>query len=434
MLGSGRRSRMNAAESRKSRLRDVGILLLLVMLHLGIVASVAFDERPLIWPLHNDTIHRAGRGVDFYAVYHAAMNLQQGRGLYSEQSDGVTPYWYPFRYLPVVAVIFQPFTQLPPQTAHLAWLAITELVLAALVAALWRYFPASRRRLFATGALLLSSPYFLELYMGQFTFVTTALCYLGLLLPWGAALLSVSVVLKNFPLVAFPALVRQPRYWGHGVLAMTVLFIVTVPHFLNYPRQWEHFARVNFRPEGGFHAGDCGFLQLLHLAQQDVGAQLSYDAWLGWTGAFRLALLAATAGLVLLSRQASPLIGASALLLAHFVTYQHVWEHHFSGILAIGAVLLLSQAAGRKAEWTVMASMLVMAAPTLFGMLDTAKDTSIGDPSIDWPRWASYVLVLPKVAALWALYAVSAGLLLRSGMRSSHAALSELAAQLRIPK
>jgi hypothetical protein len=184
-------------------------------------------------------------------------------------------------------------------------------------------------------------------------------------LPWaavalGAALLSVSVVLKNFPLVAFPALVRQPRYWGHGVLAMTVLFIVTVPHFLNYPRQWEHFARVNFRPEGGFHAGNYGFLQLLHLAQQDIGAQLSYDAWLGWTRAFRLALLAATAGLVLLSRQASPLIGASALLLAHFVTYQHVWEHHFSGILAIGAVLLLSQAAGRKAEWTVMASMLVM--------------------------------------------------------------------------
>ena len=71
---------MNAAQSRKGRLRDVGILLLLITLHLGIVASVAFDERPVIWPLHNDTIHRAGRGADFYAVYHAAMNLQKSRG------------------------------------------------------------------------------------------------------------------------------------------------------------------------------------------------------------------------------------------------------------------------------------------------------------------------------------------------------------------
>jgi len=120
MLGSGRRSCMNAAESRKGRLRDVGILLLLVMLHLGIVASVAFDERPLIWPLHNDTIHRAGRGVDFYAVYHAAMNLRLGRGPYSDRPDGVTPYWYPFRYLPVVAIMFQPFTRLPPHDGLLS--------------------------------------------------------------------------------------------------------------------------------------------------------------------------------------------------------------------------------------------------------------------------------------------------------------------------
>jgi len=47
---------MNAAQSRKGRLRDVGILLLLITLHLGIVASVAFDERPVIWPLHNGAL------------------------------------------------------------------------------------------------------------------------------------------------------------------------------------------------------------------------------------------------------------------------------------------------------------------------------------------------------------------------------------------
>jgi len=71
---------MEAHRVESGRLRDVGIVVVLVALHLGIVASVAFDERPVIWPLHNDTIHRVGRGADFYAVYHAAMNLQQGRG------------------------------------------------------------------------------------------------------------------------------------------------------------------------------------------------------------------------------------------------------------------------------------------------------------------------------------------------------------------
>jgi len=425
---------MKASQANKNRLRDKGIVLLLVVLHLGIVASLALDERPIIWPLHNDTIHRVGRGADFYAVYHAAMNLQLGRAPYSEESDGVTPYWYPFRYLPVVAALFQPFTQLSPRMAYLAWLIITELVLAALITVLWRCFPLSRKRLFATGMLLLSSPYFLELYMGQFTFVTIALCYMGLLLSWGAALLSLSVILKNFPLIALPALIRQSGYWRHVLLAVIVLAAVTVPHFLNHPQQWEHFARVNFRPEGGFHAGNYGFLQLLHLVQQDVGANLSDDQWLGWTGMFRLALLGITAGLVLISRQNMPLIGASALLLAHFITYQHVWEHHFSGILTISAILLLSQGTDRKVELTIAACMVVLAVPTLFGILDTAKDPSIGDPSVDWPRWASYLLVLLKVAALWILYGVSAGLLLRAGVQSPRTTLLEITVQLRMPK
>jgi hypothetical protein len=78
--------------------------------------------------------------------------------------------------------------------------------------------------------------------------------------------------------------------------------------------------------------------------------------------------------------------------------------------------------------------MVVLAVPTLFGILDTAKDPSIGDPSVDWPRWASYLLVLPKVAALWILYGVSAGLLLRAGVQSPRTTLLEIAVQLRMPK
>ena len=56
---------MEAHRVESGRLRDVGIVVVLIALHLGIVASVAFDERPVIWPLHNDTIHRVGRGGRF---------------------------------------------------------------------------------------------------------------------------------------------------------------------------------------------------------------------------------------------------------------------------------------------------------------------------------------------------------------------------------
>jgi len=418
---------MEAHRVESGRLRDVGIVVVLIALHLGIVASVAFDERPVIWPLHNDTIHRVGRGADFYAVYHAAMNLQQGRGPYSEKPDGVTPYWYPFRYLPVVAIMFQPFTRLPPTMAYLAWLIITELILAALIVVLWRRSPPGYRRLFAAGALLLSSPYFLELYMGQFTFVTLALCYLGLLLPWGAALFSLSAVLKIFSLATVPALVIQPRYRLHVLLTFAILAAVSIPHFVNYPGQWQYFLNVNFRPEGGLHSGNYGLARLLHLLRKDIGLQITPDEWLNWTGTFRWMVLATTAGLVLLSRQSSPLVGASALLLAHFVTYQHIWEHHLSGVVAIGAVLLLS--GSRKLEPALTMSMLALALPTLFGVFDTAKDPSVFDPSVSWPSWASYLVVLPKVVATIALYAISISLLFQDGLRLPRAMLGKITAQ-----
>jgi hypothetical protein len=263
--------------------------------------------------------------------------------------------------------------------------------------------------------------------MGQFTFVTLALCYLGLLLPWGAVLFSVSAVLKTFSLAVVPALVIQPRYRLHVLLTSAILAAVSIPHFVNYPGQWQYFLDVNLRPQGGLHAGNYGLARLLHLLRKDLGLQITPDEWLNWTGTFRWMVLATTAGLVLLSRQSSPLVGASALLLAHFVTYQHIWEHHLSGVVAIGAVLLLS--GSRKLEPALTMSMLALALPTLFGVFDTAKDPSVFDPSVSWPSWASYLVVLPKVVATIALYAISISLLFQDGLRLPRAMLGKITAQ-----
>ena len=92
----------------------VSVVSLLVIVHLSIVFSVVTDDHSVIWPLHNDTIHRLGRGADFFSVYHAGMNLRQGVDPYAKNKDGRTPYFYRFRYLPIVAIAAQAFTAVSP--------------------------------------------------------------------------------------------------------------------------------------------------------------------------------------------------------------------------------------------------------------------------------------------------------------------------------
>jgi len=41
------------------------ILAILAAVHVAIVPSILMEDRSVIWPLHNDTIHRHGRGADF---------------------------------------------------------------------------------------------------------------------------------------------------------------------------------------------------------------------------------------------------------------------------------------------------------------------------------------------------------------------------------
>ncbi|MFN4294985.1 MAG: glycosyltransferase family 87 protein [Thermoflexales bacterium] len=409
----------------------LGFLALVVVVHAGIVASILLQDRPIIWPLHNDTIHRVGKGADFYAAYHAGMNLNLGRRVYADLPDGVTPYWYPFRYLPVVAVIFQPLTRLPPAAAWAAWVMAVELLLIVFVIALWRRLADLNARLAVTALLLLNSPYFLELYMGQFTFAAAVLCYLALWLPAGAVLYSASVLLKPFTLATAPALMRRRAYWPHVALAIVLLLLTSAPYFINYPNQWTFFFETNFRLTGGLHAGNYGLLRLVKLVVDELGDKASGPLWEALTGLFRVGLLGGTAALVWLARRESLWAGVAALMLAHFVTYQHVWEHHLSAVSVIGATLLLLPDASGRFKLLVLASLALLALPTPFGIFDVARDPAVFDPSLDWPMWQSFLVAAPKVFPVLALYTAALLCLLRSGLRSPAAALLQRASVLR---
>jgi len=341
---------------------------------------------------------------------------------YLGNHDGITPYYYGFRYLPIVASAAQALTYLSPGTDYLLWILILEGLLVLLLCIVWRGISDLRYRLATVALLLVNSPYFLELHMGQFTFAAIALCYLWLILPTGLLLFTLSVLLKPLSLVVLPAIVRERCYWFTGLFAIACLLLVSVPYFMYHPEQWDFFFIVNFLPGASFHTGNYGFVYLMGLLAIDVDITLLHQYW-GLMRVFRLLVLAATALLVFHSRESRLGVGVSALLLAHFLTYQQVWEHHMTGVCVAASILMTVPDRTRLRYVAVLVCLLLLALPTPFGLIDMEKDPSVFNPGDQWPHYALYIILLPKVLPTLALYIIAMSEVFRGGFRTPREAI-----------
>jgi hypothetical protein len=415
------------------------LLVAAVLAHAAMVGSIARQplgggiaaqrQRPWIWGLHNDTVHRAGPAADFLAVYEAGLHAGEGRSPYTREPRPGLPFHYRFRYLPPVAwLLGAPLSTLPPRAAWWLWIAACELLLLACIVALARRMPGPPGTAAAL-LLLLASPYFLELYMGQFTFATCTLAVLALLrLERGAGLgsglaaaasLAASFLLKVFPVVVLPALWRRRDALAVGIAASAVLIALALPGFAAHSRDWAVFYADNFEPRlDGLDAGNYGLPYVLHLLAGGLGVAWSPATWLRFARLWQAGLLAATALLVLASRQPSLLLGAATLLLAHFLSYTHVWEHHMSGALLVvlAAASVFARRAERRALAWLFGASLLLALPTPFALLDRELDPRVWDPAAGWPLAQRLLLPACKALPLLAAYAVCVASLLRAGV------------------
>lgn len=409
----------------------LGLLVALAAVHLAIVLSVARQpvgeqfspaHRSVIWPLHHDTVHRAGPGADFFALYHAGVQEQRGQSPYdNHEKPRITPPFFPFRYLPVVAqTLGRTAAAMPPMTAYHAWIAVLELLLAASCVVLWRQPIPLPWRTAAIAALLLSSPYFLELHMGQFTFAASALLALGLLaldrstrvasarFAAGTAAFAAAALLKVFPLASGAALVRHRRGLVAGAITGALVVAVTAPYFLAHADQWHAFATTNFGHRGtdGFHGGNYGCVYVMFLVARDLGRG-AVRHFGGFAAVWQVAVLGATAAFVIW-RKPSMLTGGLALMLAHMITYKLVWEHHASGIVLACAFLLIPLAGDRtwRGRWIALGCLILLALPTPFVFVD-AHDPRVFDPTWQWSHVARYVLPMCKAVPTLALYVVA---------------------------
>ncbi len=160
------------------------VLLIGLLLHALYVTSLCTH-----WldPLFLEARGSFGQGADFYGIYQAGDNLLQGRSVYSDEgrpagSPRAVPYFYFYRYLPPTAYVAAlGAAVLRPHAAYVAWVATTELLLLAFLLLLARTrFPVRGTATVLMGIALGFSPFYLEQWMGQFSFVMALLLWVTL--------------------------------------------------------------------------------------------------------------------------------------------------------------------------------------------------------------------------------------------------------------
>jgi hypothetical protein len=383
------------------------------LLHLGLLVGWRWQQ-PLVPYFFDATVLSGGRGLDFYSIFQAGYNARHGRDIYEgdpARVEIVVPYFTPFRYLPVVAYgLGVPLSLLSPLSAYKAWVVLVELTLlgcTAVTAWSTRRDPNLAVRLAAMW--LVFTPYYLELFMGQFSLVQAALILGMLLVVSGPArqpgilqvgrrrgpaldvLWMLSVLWKINTVVFAPVFLRLRRWRGLALVA-ALAAAVTLPYFIVFPAHWRDLVRNNFgNSVAGHELGNLGFRQLVFEVLAAAGAS---------PAAQRMAqagVVVAVGGSALALTLRRPLPRPADLfslwLAAYFLASPQVWEHHY--VMLLPAVVVAYRARPIR---TLVLLWLLLALPTPFGFIGLQPVIAANHDLRAFPLEPAWKLILQHAA------------------------------------
>lgn len=341
-------------------------------------------QLPLVPYFFDATVLSGGRGLDFYAIYQAGSNARRGLDIYEGDPARVpvaVPYFTPYRYLPVVAYTAGvALSMLSPLAAYKLWVVVIELALLACVVGTWRLTRHDLDLFARLAAMWLAfSPYYLELFMGQFSMVQAALVW-GLFVvllsaPSTADALTsprrrlvldslwvMSVLWKITTVLFAPVLARLGR-WRPMLAAAGLGLVLTVPYFLVFPAHLGDFVRNNLGGRvAGHELGNLGFRQLVYQALSIADASPAVQQ--ATQMAVVLAVLSVALWATFRPRRIDVIAALSLWLAVFFLASPQVWEHHY--VMALPALVGLYLT--RRSRWVVVA-WLLLALPTPFGFI-----------------------------------------------------------------
>jgi len=342
------------------------LILLPVLFHLALLVGWRWQQ-PLVPYFFDATVLSGGRGLDFYSIYQAGYNARHGWDVYEgdpARVEVVVPYFTPFRYLPLVAyTVGAALSLLAPLTAYKVWVVVIELTL-------WLCLWLTYRRVRAWEAFiplatlwLCFTPFYLELFMGQFSLIQAALIWGMLLAIQTEGTWIASVLWKINTIVCAPLFLRAHRWRTLGILAVAVL-LTTVPYFVVFPAHARDFLLNNFgNSVAGHELGNLGFRQLVFEVLAALGASADLQRWV------QLGVVVGVVGLALwltfwrLSPVASLKPAAISLwVTAFFLISPQIWEHHYVMLLPTLVIAYLE-----KPHWLIWLVWAGLALPTPFG-------------------------------------------------------------------
>jgi len=390
-----------------------------VLLHLVLVVSIVTQpldggtppatRRFITAPLSYDSANWPGPGGDFFALYHAGLQVRAGKSPHDlDETPRLTPYFFRYIYSPLLAqTLGRSVSLASPRAAYIGWVVVIELCLGAWLVVLWRSSLDALTKMVAISILLVNQPYLLELHMGQFTFVAVACALLAAMAAaqsgiGGAALLAVGVLIKTFPVATLPAFAREgrARLVGLGGLAAFAAILLASAGSARGPLSLGAQDLVGVPHPGAYSIPQALFVLVLAVS----------NVWLPTTsplvpGAIT-ALVVGVAAFIVWRNRLSTLAGAAVLLLAFLVSYFHAWEHHYGAAILAGTALLVPGRGAIPDERRPVVLLLLawLALPTLYAVMP-----------VPWSAGAWMAMSLWKaVPLLWmflvSLNAESAGL------------------------
>jgi hypothetical protein len=365
------------------------VLVAAVAVHLGLAIALAAGG---LRPFYNDIRNRPGPAADFFAVYHAGRQVWTGRSPYArEERPKVTPdHFAPFRYPPGVAwTLGVAVAKVKPWIAYAAWIVVLEALLVLGIVRMRELIADPAQLAWARAAWLAFPPWFLELWMGQFTFVAAMLTFLAVL-EWrrnrsrrAAAMWAAACALKIFPLALAPAIALRRR-WG-ALAAAALLTTAALAPLLGTEGAVGGFFGLNFgAPEPmEVHAGNFSLLVLLHrIVEWVTGARPDPDTWIWVARGLAWSLGAAVTAAMWRARRDDLALSAAAALWLLPLMSKDSWEHH--GVIALPAIALMVSAFAARPRWLAgTAAVWALAAlPSLLFVLQT--EPSAWYPDAAW--------------------------------------------------
>lgn len=370
------------------------LLVILAVIHLGGLYLVLHRDADCLF---NDAAHRIGPGSDFFAIYNAGAAWRKGETIY-DRGPG-----YGYRYHPILAMtVMKALTHLDYMPAFAVWVALQELLLLFLLEIIRRMVADTRRFLVAAALLIGFSPYYLDVYMGNASFMAASLLAGAFyfytlnryrLFFW---LYILSVFVKPLGLLLLPILLIKRQFKLAG-LAVALVAGLGLPYFLMYPAEWPRFLSVNlegYAVNPGFlvHGGNQGFYALMLMLSsyaQGISTVKLYslsqlpmwNEWLIRGIPYFFGLAAVVATYRWRNRaEIGPLVFVWSAV--YLLGYKDVWEHTYAfavlGLLYLWLSRLISE------KWLVVVAVW-LALPTAFIFYDMMfYSGAFNDPGWHW--------------------------------------------------